>query len=288
MLESINIPNSVTGIGVLAFSGCSNLQSVLLPKSLSTIKATAFAKCLKSTFIIEDNPFFSAKDGIIFNKEQTEIIAYPTACGDVSIPDTITKIKEFAFSNCSELNQVYFSGSIIIYNNAFLKCNKLENIIFSDSTFQIEFEKLEYYFVLIFNEETNFYNGYAPDLTMYAEGSTKDSVVGCLSELLIYYFELAAKHETDIPAPTSIEELKKKWKRYDVLSFPVETYRMLLGIYPFFNCNNLKSITIPKTVTKITPGMFSGNANLKIRCYQDSYAEQYAKENGISVEYITE
>ncbi|WP_083822554.1 leucine-rich repeat protein [Prevotella sp. C561] len=40
---SVTIPNSVTTIGQLAFSGCSSLTSVTIPNSVTTIGSEAFS-----------------------------------------------------------------------------------------------------------------------------------------------------------------------------------------------------------------------------------------------------
>ena len=44
-MTSVTIPNSVTRIGISAFSGCSSLTSVTIPNSVTIIYHEAFAKC---------------------------------------------------------------------------------------------------------------------------------------------------------------------------------------------------------------------------------------------------
>lgn len=55
-----------------------------------------------------------------------------------------------------------------------------------------------------------------------------------------------------------------------------------IGKYAFYNCPKLTSVTIGKNVTSIGEKAFGNNSNLVISCYKDSYAETYAKTNGIS------
>lgn len=50
-LESVRI-NSTKGIGMDAFSGCTNLKQVILPNNLTTIEKYAFEKCSKLLEII--------------------------------------------------------------------------------------------------------------------------------------------------------------------------------------------------------------------------------------------
>lgn len=51
--------------------------------------------------------------------------------------------------------------------------------------------------------------------------------------------------------------------------------------YAFYNCTKLENVTIPRSVTSINNTAFSGCPNLVIHCYSESYAHQYAVDNGI-------
>lgn len=53
-----------------------------------------------------------------------------------------------------------------------------------------------------------------------------------------------------------------------------------IGKFAFGNCASLKEITIPDNVTDINQTAFSGCEDLVIYCNTDSYAHQYALDNG--------
>ena len=76
--------------------------------------------------------------------------------------------------------------------------------------------KFTYPMVFIFNEDENIYNGYIPDLTLYCEGETLESVYSCAEELIKYYFELAVKYDTEVPSPTTMDAVSGKWSGYKV------------------------------------------------------------------------
>lgn len=59
-----------------------------------------------------------------------------------------------------------------------------------------------------------------------------------------------------------------------------------IGKLAFAQCPSLKTITIPANVTSIDSTAFYGDNNLVIKCNRNSYAEQYAKDNGISFEIL--
>ena len=60
-----------------------------------------------------------------------------------------------------------------------------------------------------------------------------------------------------------------------------------IGERAFYGCSGLTSITIPEGVTSIGDGAFDGCSDLTIYCYENSYAEKYAKENNIPYEIIS-
>lgn len=54
----------------------------------------------------------------------------------------------------------------------------------------------------------------------------------------------------------------------------------------FDGCTNLKNVTIPDTVTSIGQFAFQGCPSLTITCSKNSFAEKYAKANGIPVKIL--
>ena len=69
-----------------------------------------------------------------------------------------------------------------------------------------------------------------------------------------------------------------------VLPDTVETIEKLA----FSGCDALQCVTIPRTTTSIVANAFSNSPNVTIKGYKDSYAQQFAAENGINFEVIPE
>ena len=76
--------------------------------------------------------------------------------------------------------------------------------------------KYTYPIIFILNEETKHHNGYIPDLAIFAEGKSPEDVYSDMEEILKNYFALAIKYDADIPVPSSLEQVTKKWPGYKV------------------------------------------------------------------------
>jgi hypothetical protein len=128
-LTNVTIPNGVTSIGFWAFIGCENLVTVTLSDTVTSIADGAFAACtnLQSLTVSAQNPTFSSRAGVLFNKAQTTLIQYPAGKADSSytIPDNVASITPYAFNRCghltmitvSEKNSTYRSVGGVLFNH---------------------------------------------------------------------------------------------------------------------------------------------------------------------------
>ncbi len=138
-LESVSFPDSVTNIGDEAFRNCSEITSVIIPRNVSSIGQRAFFMCSKLASYIVDtsNPSYSSIDGVLFDKDQTEILAYPMGKTGSSyiIPNTVNTIGRHAFSTCSTLENITIPNTVTVIreNSAFYACTGLKTTTIPDS-----------------------------------------------------------------------------------------------------------------------------------------------------------
>ena len=97
-LQSIQIAESVEKIGGGAFSSCENLQNILIPKNVKTIGeyVLGYTYKLGDIEVDQDNQYYSAVDGILYNKDQTDLIFVPDSKTECNIS---AKVVSFAGVN---------------------------------------------------------------------------------------------------------------------------------------------------------------------------------------------
>lgn len=104
-LTSITITNNIKSIGIDAFYRCENLKSVTISAGVSSITEGCFSgnKALTEINVDANNAYYSSISGILFNKQQSAILAYPPGKSDSTyvIPDGVTYIGESAFEFCT-------------------------------------------------------------------------------------------------------------------------------------------------------------------------------------------
>ena len=140
-LEKIQLPDSLEHIGHMAFLNCHNLEKIYLPENVKHIGYGAFASCmhLEKIEVAEQNPYFTAIDGVLYDKTVTELYCCPAGKKQVKIPETVKKIRKFAFFGCQYLTEIQIPPSVEhIQRCAFRNCQNLREILIPSTVLQCE------------------------------------------------------------------------------------------------------------------------------------------------------
>ena len=125
-LASVDMP-AVTTIGRYVFSYCSSLTSVDIPASCTSIGIDPFYDCklLIEITVDENNPNYSSRDGVLYDKNVNTLIIYPTGKSSIDIPSSVMTIGDHAFCNCDNLTLVEMPSVTTIGDHAFSGCDNL-------------------------------------------------------------------------------------------------------------------------------------------------------------------
>ena len=247
-LENITIPEGVLYIGAMAFSGCSALTSITIPASVISIGEAVLASCSSLTSINVqpgNTEYCSAGNCLVEISSKTLISGCNTSvipndgsitsigcrafneCDDlmfVTIPDGVTSIGDHAFSWSDDLTSVTIPESVTrIGEYAFHQCQKLLEVI-NHSKIPLEPGTSDNGSVALHAIEVHD----EPSKIVNQNGYLFYSYAGV--NYLIGYDGT----DTQLNLPQAYNGQK------------YEVYR-----YAFYRCNEMTSITIPDSVTRI-------------------------------------
>ena len=231
-LTEITVPNSIKCIGNLAFRYCDQLQQFIIPNSVTTIGKNPFAACRNITIISKSKHFIIDNNYLIDNHK---IISYLGKNQNDEIPDTISRIDDFAFASSSPLQKIIIPNTVTsIGNNAFDASGILE-ITIPDS-------------VTMIGEEA------------FADCNYLKKVILSKSITTIRASTFLNCHSLeDIFMPNSISSICQQafWgcKKLQHISIPNSV--IFIGDFAFRECKSLQIVNIPDSVSSIGRYVFN-------------------------------
>ena len=129
-LTDIVLPDSLEMICGEVFNYCSSLEEITIPESTSSIANNVFhyTQNLKNIFVDEDNSYFADIDGVLFDKNLTEIVRYPEGKTSTyyEIPSFVDSLGTYAFYNCDYITDVVVPENILsVGENVYDNCDRL-------------------------------------------------------------------------------------------------------------------------------------------------------------------
>ena len=257
-LTSVTLGENLKFIKTSAFERCTVLSDIILPSSLQVIDSRAFHStalvsvsvpssvvnigkdafndiyALKEIKVDEANTVYSDIDGVLCSKTKTVLLRYPNSKGKTyTVPNTIKKIYDGAFSYCPELETVVFPASVISYgNNIFASNSKLKSITILNpepATLESSFNVSDV-FILVPKQSVNLYrNTYRwRDMNIKAIGSIAESITMGAAELTL---EVGSESQLQCTVlPETAENKTVTWNTTDANVVTVDEMGNLIAV----------------------------------------------------------
>ena len=256
---SVTIPASVTynaytypvtSLGTSAFEGCSNLQSVVLPASITLIGTDAFYGCVKLGSV-------NLEEGLTTINQR----AFQNCnLSSVTIPSTVTSIGNAAFKNCPLTTVVWKPVECSIGTNDlapfYSTSSEITSFTFGDQVKTIpaylckNMTKLE---AVVIPASVNSLGTYA-----FANCSSLKSINLPVTQktLPVSFFEGCISLEKIVlPATLTTISQDAFYGCTSLKDVNIDEGLVTIGNRAFYNCK-LTSVTIPSTVTSIGTAAF--------------------------------
>ncbi len=168
-LRQLHIPAATVSVDTSAFSRCAALETITvdadnpnyssdgtalyskdksrllyvpdgfrgaytLASQTTAINTLFMSPGLTAIHVPQDNPTYTDIDGVLYNKEKTQLIRVPMAfSGSHRVPDSVLSVHNYAFQDCSRLTGIQLSSKLQqIPENAFWGCTALTSLTIPD------------------------------------------------------------------------------------------------------------------------------------------------------------
>ena len=270
-IKEVVFSNTITEIGDYSFEHVDNMSKLELPDSIVKIGNCTFG-------------YIKSLDTIKLNQGLKKIgyLAFTyTAINNVELPNSVSELGESVFEGCQNLTQVTgFENVTVIPDSLFANC-PIKNYNFENVTEIGEFA---------------FWNSEISELNF----SNKLKII----KLQAF---LKCNNLKQVTIPDSVINMNSAFRDCENLQqISLSNNLSEINSYAFYKCQSLTEITIPQNIKKIYDGAFADCSRLKkvtfcgntecdsgdpfkecvgleeIVGYDDSYAERYADDKGIS------
>ena len=253
------IPEGVKTIETIAFANCS-LEELVIPSSVNNIKNAALGGNIKHLLVDDGNTAYCVRDGLLLTKDNKTVLRYVGDESTVEVPLGVTNIATGAFARATLANITLPDTVQTIGNGVFSDCLNLKTVTLPDTVQTIGNG--------VFSDCLNLKTVTLPQsltsIEQYAFYGCKKlagiALPDSLKSIGRNTFE-GCSSLTEIAIPQGVTELDGKM---------------------FGRCTALKSVTIPQSVANISVFAFADCASVTIKGQANSYAQTFAKEQGMT------
>ncbi|MCQ2485669.1 MAG: leucine-rich repeat protein [Clostridia bacterium] len=145
-IKRIILPESLESISSYCFEGFENVNELNIPKNVKYIGESAFWAFKGSINVDSANSFFSSENGILYDKNKTQLIFFPklSELTEYEIPSSVCNIKSNPFWWNDYLCKIIVSPNLkTIATQSFGGIRNLEIAVFRDGVEYIDYHAFE-------------------------------------------------------------------------------------------------------------------------------------------------
>lgn len=267
---SVTIPDSVVTIKENTFFNCPNLTEIIIPDSVVSISESAFLK----TGWLEQQP-----EGIVYAGKvaYTYKTDFPEQVTEITLKNGTLGISENAFYGFENLENIDAPDSLIsIGASAFGKTLWYSQQVHMD--IRAQFDNGQNEKVIYVGKVAYCFASSSRSSTIRLEEGTTGIADSCFS---------GSSHLDSIEIPGSVKYIgRAAFQATNLRSLTIPESVTSIDGAAFYHCQNLRSITIPGSVTSIGNETFDKCINVTIYGDVGSCAETYAEENNMAFRSI--
>jgi len=239
---SYTVPYGVTVIEYGAFFYCTNLTTLILPKSLTSIPGGAFEYACLSAVVIPDSVKHIGAGAFQFCENLTS----------VTIPESVTSIGYSAFAYCWRLENIIIPDSV----------TSIGHLAFQDTAwYDMQPDGAVYAGKVLYE-----YKGRCPD-----EMTVKNGTLGIAGQALAYRENLIS-----VDLPDTLVNIDAGAFAYcrNLRTVKIPDSISAIGEYAFYFCENMESVVLGEGIADIGEYAFAGCSNLNSVFYREAEADR--------------
>lgn len=267
------VPSTVCGIGFDAFRYCNNLTEITISDNTDEMLYNlSFGGCRNLTAINANDTcrYFSSEDGVLYNKDKTELLMLPAGkSGEFIVPDTVTKLGDASLWLANNITKIAVPDSV---KEADCSMDNPKFVIYGHSGSYIESYANSNRFPFV-DDYVIINNTIYDPREIFTPASSFEYTAQNGNVIITKFIGT----ETDVSIPISINgntvvsiENKAFQNNKTIKSVIIPDSVVDIGSYAFQNCSQLTNVTLSNKIKSIDSYAFLGCTKLDSISIPDS------------------